>query len=78
MFRLFPLFPASYNAKTAPASIAETGAVRLLYLCFFKRSRNYLRGDLIAACSALYKQRVQENAHLRYLFFQAFDFLSLS
>ena len=29
----------------------ETGAVRLLYLCFFKRSRNYLRGDLIAACA---------------------------
>ena len=27
----------------------ETGAVRLLYLCFFKRSRNYLRGFLIAA-----------------------------
>ena len=49
MFRLFPLFPASYNAKTAPASIEETEAVRLLYLCFFKRSRNYLRGFLIAA-----------------------------
>ena len=29
----------------------ETGAVRLLYLCFFKRSRNYLRGFLIAACA---------------------------
>ena len=29
--------------------VTETGAVRLLYLCFFKRSRNYLRGFLIAA-----------------------------
>ena len=29
--------------------VVETGAVRLLYLCFFKRSRNYLRGFLIAA-----------------------------
>ena len=29
----------------------ETEAVRLLYLCFFKRSRNYLRGFLIAACA---------------------------
>ena len=58
--------------------VTETGAVRLLYLCFFKRSRNYLRGFLIAACSALYKQRVQENAYSRYLFFQTFDFLSLS
>jgi len=35
--------------QTAPASIAETGAVRLFYLCFLKRSRNYLRGFLIAA-----------------------------
>ena len=35
--------------KTAPASIAETGAVRLFYWCFFKRSRNHLRGFLIAA-----------------------------
>ena len=29
----------------------ETGAVHLHYLCFFKRSRNYLRGFLIAACA---------------------------
>ena len=48
-FLLFLLFSESRNAKTTPASIAETGAVRLLYLCFFKRSRNYLRGFLIAA-----------------------------
>ena len=44
-----PLLPAPPHTKTAPASITETGAVRLLYLCFFKRSRNYLRGFLIAA-----------------------------
>ena len=48
----------------------------MLYLCFFKRSRNHLRGFLIAACSALYKRRVQETAYLRYLFFQVFGFLS--
>ena len=29
--------------------VTETGAVRLLYLCSFKRSRNHLRGFLIAA-----------------------------
>ena len=29
--------------------VTESGAVRLLYLCFFKRSRDYLRGFLIAA-----------------------------
>ena len=29
--------------------VTGTGAVRLLYLCFFKRSRNHLRGFLIAA-----------------------------
>ena len=29
--------------------VVETGAVRLLYLCFFKRSRDHLRGFLIAA-----------------------------
>ena len=29
--------------------VTETGAVHLHYLCFFKRSRNHLRGFLIAA-----------------------------
>ena len=71
-------FPVSHNAKTALASITETGAVHLLYLCFFRCSRNHLRGFLIAACSALYKRRVQEAAYLRYLFFRIFDFLSFS
>ena len=29
--------------------VTETGAVHLHYLCFSKRSRNYLQGFLIAA-----------------------------
>jgi len=68
---------SSYPTQKPPRlPVTETGAVRLLYLCFFKRSRNYLRGFLMAACSALYKRRVQETAYLRYLFFQVFGFLS--
>ena len=69
---------SSLYKKPPRLPVAETGAVRLRYLRFFKPSRHYLRGFLIAACSALYKQRVQENAHLRYLFFQTFDFSSIS
>ncbi|MGL0866352.1 hypothetical protein ACSTB5_11885, partial [Faecalibacterium duncaniae] len=35
--------------KSPRSPVTETGAVHLHYLCFFKRSRNYLRGFLIAA-----------------------------
>ena len=35
--------------KPPRSPVTETGAVRLRYLCFFKRSRNYLRGFLMAA-----------------------------
>ena len=35
--------------KPPRSPVTETGAVRLRYLCFFKRSRNYLQGFLIAA-----------------------------
>ena len=58
--------------------LRKPGRFVMLYSCFLKRSRNHLRGFLIAACSALYKQRVQESAYLRCLFFQTFDFLSFS
>ena len=69
----------SVSAKNRPGFLfRKPERFIMLYSCFFKRSRNHLRGFLIAACSALYKQRAQENAHLRYLFFQAFDFLSFS
>ena len=40
----------SVSAKKPPRlPVTETGAAHLHYLCFFKRSRNYLRGFLIAA-----------------------------
>ena len=69
----------SVSAKNRPGFLfRKPRRFIMLYSCFLKPSRDYLRGFLIAACSALYKQRVQENAHLRYLFFQTFDFLSLS
>ena len=45
--------------------VTETGAVRLRYLCFSKRSRNYLRGFLIAACPAFYKSSAKETACFR-------------
>ena len=35
--------------KPPQSPVTETGTVHLRYLCFFKRSRNYLRGFLIAA-----------------------------
>ena len=35
--------------KPPRSPVTETGAVHLHYLCFFKRSRNYLRGFLMAA-----------------------------
>ena len=35
--------------KPPQSPVTETGAVHLRYLCFFKRSRNYLQGFLIAA-----------------------------
>ena len=44
-----PLLSGLLHTKPPRLPVAETGAVRLLYLCFFKRSRNYLRGFLIAA-----------------------------
>lgn len=69
----------SVSAKNRPGFLfRKPRRFIMLYSFFLKRSRDYLRGFLIAACSALYKQRAQENAHLRYLFFQAFDFLSFS
>jgi hypothetical protein len=40
------------HTKTAPASVAETGAVRLLYgflFALFKRPHHHLRGFLMAA-----------------------------
>ncbi len=47
--------PHGWNAamqKPPRLPAMETGAVRLLYDCFFKRSRNHLRGFLIAAWAA--------------------------
>ena len=41
--------PLRERKKPPRLPVTETGAVRLLYLCFFKRSRNHLRGFLIAA-----------------------------
>ena len=41
--------PVSCIQKPPRLPVTETGAVRLLYLCFFKRSRDHLRGFLIAA-----------------------------
>ena len=35
--------------KPPRSPVTETGAVRLHYLCIFKRSLNYLRGFLMAA-----------------------------
>ena len=69
----------SVSAKNRPGFLfRKPRRFIMLYSCFLKPSRNYLRGFLIAACSALYKRRVQETAHLRYLFFHTFDFLSFS
>ena len=44
-----PLLSGLLHTKPPRLPVAETGAVRLLYLCFFKRSRKTLRGFLIAA-----------------------------
>ena len=41
--------PLRERKKPPRLPVTETGAVHLHYLCFFKRSRNYLRGFLIAA-----------------------------
>ena len=54
-----PFFPtlqadpsdSANDTKRPRLPVMETGAVRLRYLYFFKRSRNYLRGFLIAACA---------------------------
>jgi len=74
------ILPFGYSAsqhKNRPGFLLrKPGRFVMLYSCFLKRSRNHLRGFLIAACSALYKQRVQENAHLRYLFFIHFVIFS--
>ena len=47
--RYFLLFLYVATQKPPRLPVTETGAVRLFYLCFFKRSRNYLRGFLMAA-----------------------------
>ena len=52
-----PFFPtlqanpsdSANDTKRPRLPVTETGAVHLHYLCFFKRSRNYLRGFLMAA-----------------------------
>ena len=41
--------PLRERKKPPRLPLSETEAVRLLYLCFFKRSRNHLRGFLMAA-----------------------------
>ena len=75
---VFFIYP-SVNAKNRPGFLSQKPRrFVMLYSCFLKPSRDYLRGFLIAACSALYKRRAQESAYLRYLFLQTFDFLSLS
>lgn len=44
------ILPIQQMIQKPPRSpVTETGAVRSHYLYFFKRSRNYLRGFLIAA-----------------------------
>ena len=45
---MLPCRPLPRIQKPPRFPVTETGAVRLLYLCFFKRSRNHLRGFLIA------------------------------
>ena len=42
----------SVNAKNAPASCYRNRGGHILYWCFLKPSRHYLRGFLIAACAA--------------------------
>ena len=55
----------------------ETGAVRLLYLCFFKRSRNYLRGFLIAAwAGAKITERSEQQYEIQELLFSPFAIAS--
>ena len=44
-----PLPPVSCTQKPPRLPAMETGAVHSVYWCFFKRSRNHLRGFLIAA-----------------------------
>ena len=66
------------QCKNRPGFLLWKPGRFVCFICAFSsahaiRSRNYLRGFLIAACSALYKQRAQESTHLRYLFFQTFD-----
>ena len=40
----------------------------MLYSCFLKLSRDYLRGFLIAACPAFYKSSVKESSYYRHFF----------
>ena len=48
----FFIYP-SVSAKNRPGFLfRKPGRFIMLYSCFFKRSRNYLRGFLIAACAA--------------------------
>ena len=57
--------------------VTETGAVRLLYLCFFKRSRNYLRGFLIAAwAGAKITERSEQQYEIQELLFSPFAIAS--
>ena len=48
----FLICPSVNSKKTPRSPLTETGAVHLHYLCFFKPSRDYLRGFLIAAWAA--------------------------
>lgn len=59
----------SVNAKNRPGFLfRKPRRFIMLYSWFLKLSRNYLRGFLIAACSALYKQRAQET-HIYVIYF---------
>ena len=69
---------SSYPTQKPPRlPVTETGAVRLLYLCFFKRSRNYLRGFLIAAwAGAKITERSEQQYEIQELLFSPFAIAS--
>ena len=60
--RYFLLFLYVATQKPPRLPVTETGAFRLFYLCFFKRSRNYLRGFLMAAWAGA---KITERSDLR-------------
>lgn len=54
----------SVSAKTAPASCYGNWGGHILYWCFLKRSRNHLRGFLIAAWAGAKIAERSEQRHI--------------